>query len=127
MLRILRRKKRWQALTLAALVAAAGLLSAPQAAIAGGYSKTYCRGLYDSQPCTISVNSYSSVRFSVTSSYPRGEHRYTVRKPGGQLLCRGTITPNRNVEYCYFGKYRGRVKVTVQAITGTPLNLSVTY
>lgn len=126
MLSILRRKKRWQALTLAALVAAAGLLSVPQAAIAD-YSKTYCRGLYDPQPCTISVDSYSSVRFSVTSSYPRGEHRYTVRKPGGQLLCRGTITPNRNVEYCYFGKYRGRVKVTVQAITGTPLNLSVTY
>jgi hypothetical protein len=118
--------RRWQAMTLAALVAAGGLIAIPQMAAAAEHKTTYCRGLYDPPPCTLTVNAYSDVQFKVTSSYPRGPHRYTVRKPGGQLLCQGTIIPNFGSKYCSFGKYRGRVKITVQSIQGTPLNLSAT-
>lgn len=120
------RVRRWQALAIAALIVSSGVVAVPQSASAGD-TTTYCRGLYDPPPCTTTVDSYSNVRIIMKSVHSLGQHRYTVRQPGGKLLRRGTIVPNRNAVFCYFGKYRGRVKVSIQVISGVPLHVSIGY
>lgn len=121
------RARRWQALALAALVLASGSVATPLAANAATVStvlgSTYCRGLYDPPACSLTVSVKKSVSFTVSSSYPRGEHRYKVRA-GGRVVCSGKLVPNHGIHKCSLGAhFTGRVRITVQAIPGTPLVL----
>lgn len=107
------KKNRWAALALAALVVAGGVVAAPQAASASTQTST-CAKWSSTDQCAMYVNAKHDVRFKLTTDRNDGAHRYTVRTPGGRLLCKGSIAPNAGSVNCWFGTYTGRVKITVQ-------------
>lgn len=103
---------RWQGLALAALVLAAGTISAPQTAHATTVhsTSTECRAVGGS--CTLTVNARNDVHFRLESHWS-GTSNYTVKTAGGRLLCRGSMSLNYGNRGCWFGTYTGRVKITV--------------
>lgn len=107
------RKTRWAGLALGALLVAGGVVAVPQAASA--YTQTAaCAKYFSMDQCAMYVNAKKEVAFRVDVDSNRGSHRYTVRTPGGRLLCKGDIAPNRGTVNCWFGSYTGRVKITVE-------------
>lgn len=107
------KKNRWAAIALAALVVAGGTVAAPQAASAYTQTAT-CAKWFSTDQCATYVNAKKSVKFRLSTDSNQGSHRYTVRTPGGRLLCKGDIAPNAGSRSCWFGTYTGRVKITVE-------------
>ena len=104
----MKKKHRWATFALAALVVAGGTVAVPQAASAYTEMNT-CRY---TNTCSLMVHTtQQDVRFTIKGEGYTVE-RYTVRTPGGRLLCRGTLL-TFSPKKCYFGTYKGRVKITV--------------
>lgn len=121
-----KKKGRWQAALIAGLVLV-GSVAVPQAAGAASTTES-CSSYFTPGDCAVWVNAKNDVEFRISSTAPRGAHRYTVRTPGGRLLCSGTITPNQNFSRnCWFGTYTGKVKITIQKKHGAPIKIHATY
>lgn len=117
---------RWQALVLAALVLMSGSIAMPQAADAATVksSSKECRS--SAATCILKVKARNDVYFRVAATSD-GTSRYTVRTPGGRLLCRGTITLNHGNRSCWFGTYTGPVAITVSKEWSTFIRIHASY
>lgn len=104
-----KKKNRWAALALAALVVAGGTVAVPQAASAA--TRT-CGG--DAYSCSTTVQAKGKITIrAIDTTYRTKSKSYTVKTLGGTTMCSGKITVNGGSKACYLGGYKGKVKITV--------------
>ena len=107
-----KKKNRWQAVALVALVLA-GSVAVPQAADAATKKQVNCTS-YQASACKVTTKANGVIRFRVVADIERSKTMpYTVKTSSGRLLCSGKIG-SRQTRTCSFN-YSGKVTVRVNA------------